>query len=278
MVTVKYDDLSLAFDFVSSAAPTEHRAYVSLDTGRIFWVSELNPVEEEELPDDLETSDRYVEIPHPNDLELGKRLALRFAAEQLAHLSVEVEVCFRRPGAYARFKELLAREHCLEKWYAFETESTRRALREWCAANAIELADSPRGPTAGEAADQDLESLLEAFADAWNRHDVEALMSMMTDDGVFEASAGDHVNGERHEGQRAVRAAFEAVFTQYPDARWADARHFVRGNRGVSEWTFSGTREDGRRVEVAGCDLLTFRDGKIAAKNSFRKHRPPIER
>jgi uncharacterized protein (TIGR02246 family) len=123
---------------------------------------------------------------------------------------------------------------------------------------------------------RDLEELLEAFADAWNRHDVEALMSMMTEDGVFEASAGGAVNGERHEGRRAVRAAFEAVFAQYPDARWADARHFVNGNRGVSEWTFTGTLSDGRRVEVNGCDLFVFRDGKIAVKNSFRKNRPPI--
>ena len=99
---------------------------------------------------------------------------------------------------------------------------------------------------------------------------------MMTEDGVFEASAGDRVNGERHEGQPAVRAAFETVFAQYPDARWAHARHFVAGDRGVSEWTFTGTMRDGRRVEVNGCDLLTFRNGKIAVKNSFRKNRPPI--
>jgi uncharacterized protein (TIGR02246 family) len=123
------------------------------------------------------------------------------------------------------------------------------------------------------AADRDLEELLDAFADAWNRHDVEALMSMMTDDGVFEASAGADVNGARHEGQGAVRAAYEAVFAQYPDARWADARHFVAGNRGVSEWTFTGTLGDGTRVEVRGCDLFTFRNGKIAVKNSFRKNR-----
>jgi len=119
-------------------------------------------------------------------------------------------------------------------------------------------------------------SLLEAFADAWNRHDVDALMSMMTADCVFEASAGNFVNGERHEGQQAVRAAFAAVFAQYPDARWNEARHFVTGDRGVSEWTFTGTLKDGKRVEVAGCDLLTLRDGKIAVKNSFRKNRPPI--
>ena len=100
-------------------------------------------------------------------------------------------------------------------------------------------------------------------------------MSMMTDDAVFQASAGNDVNGERHEGRRAVRAAYEAVFAQYPDARWAGARHFVNGNRSVSEWTFTGTLSDGRRVEVTGCDLFTFRDGKIAVKNSFRKNRPP---
>ena len=118
-----------------------------------------------------------------------------------------------------------------------------------------------------------LEQLLTAFADAWNRHDVEALMSMMTDDGVFEASSGADVDGERHLGQHAVRAAFAAVFAQFPDAQWGEARHFVAGDRGVSEWTFTGTRSDGKRIEVNGCDLFTFHGGKIAVKNSFRKNR-----
>ena len=124
--------------------------------------------------------------------------------------------------------------------------------------------------------DADSLKLMERFADAWNRHDLDALMSMMTDDGVFEASAGPEVNGERSDGTQAVRAAYAAVFETFPDARWANARHFVSGNRGVSEWTFTGTRKDGTRVEVTGCDLFTFRDGKIAIKNSYRKNRLPI--
>jgi ketosteroid isomerase-like protein len=132
------------------------------------------------------------------------------------------------------------------------------------------------GPRSVESADRALEELLTAFAEAWNRHDLDALMSMMTPDGVFEASSGGDVDGERHEGYEAVRAAFAAVFAQYPDAHWGGARHFVTGDRGVSEWTFTGTLEDGRRVEVTGCDLFTFRNGKIAVKNSFRKNRPPI--
>jgi ketosteroid isomerase-like protein len=124
--------------------------------------------------------------------------------------------------------------------------------------------------------DRGNQSLLPAFADAWNRHDVDALMSMMTTDCVFEASGGNAVDGERYEGQRAVRAAYSAVFEQYPDAHWGNARHFVTGDRGVSEWTFTGTLKDGKRVEVTGCDLFTFQNGKIAIKNSFRKNRPPI--
>jgi steroid delta-isomerase-like uncharacterized protein len=125
------------------------------------------------------------------------------------------------------------------------------------------------------AAIRPLIDLLDRFADAWNRHDLDALMAMMTDDCVFDASAGPHVEGERAEGAQAVRAAFAAVFDAFPDAHWANARHFVAGSRGVSEWTFNGTRRDGTRVEVNGCDVFTFRDGKIAVKNSYRKNRNP---
>ena len=116
--------------------------------------------------------------------------------------------------------------------------------------------------------------VLQAFADAWNRHDVDALMSFMTEDCVFEASAGTEVCGTRYVGRESVRASFEEVWATFPDAHWGNARHFVRGDRGVSEWTFTGTPTDGTRVEVHGCDLFTFRDGKIALKNSYRKNRP----
>jgi ketosteroid isomerase-like protein len=131
----------------------------------------------------------------------------------------------------------------------------------------------PRGVTGTPPSDEDRLALLERFAEAWNRHDVVVLMSMMTDDCVFEASAGPQINGERSEGKHAVRAAYAVVFETFPDAQWANARHFVAGDRGVSEWTFTGTRHDGARVEVTGCDLFTFRDGKIYIKNSYRKNR-----
>ena len=118
--------------------------------------------------------------------------------------------------------------------------------------------------------------LLQAFADAWNRHDVEALMSFMTDDCVFEASAGTEVCGTSAKGREAVRSAYQDVFANFPDASWNSPRHFVCGDRGVSEWIFRGTRRDGTRVEVNGCDVFTFRGDKIVVKNSYRKNRPPL--
>ena len=114
---------------------------------------------------------------------------------------------------------------------------------------------------------------LQDFADAWNRHDLEALMSFMTDDCVFESSAGPEICGTRYSGPEAVRAGFAEVWAKFPDAHWGNARHFVQGDRGVSEWTFTGTQVDGTRVEVHGCDLFTFKEGRIALKNSYRKNR-----
>ena len=123
---------------------------------------------------------------------------------------------------------------------------------------------------------ENLLRLLHEFGEAFNRHDLDVLMALMTDDCVFDASAGESVDGERHHGPRAVGEAFAAVFAQFPDAQWRDARHFVAGDRGLSEWTFTGTRSDGTRVEVRGCDVFTLRDGKIAIKDSFRKNRQQL--
>jgi ketosteroid isomerase-like protein len=116
---------------------------------------------------------------------------------------------------------------------------------------------------------------LRSFADAFNAHDVAAIMSHMTDECIFEASAGPDFDGEKFTGQEQVKKAFENVFKTFPDAHWGNSRHFILGDRGFSEWIFTGTKSDGTKVEVTGCDLFTFKDGKIAIKNSYRKNRLP---
>ena len=104
---------------------------------------------------------------------------------------------------------------------------------------------------------------LDRFFEGWNRHDVDALMTFMADDCVFESASGPERCGTRHAGRDRVRAAFARVFATYPDAAFADTRHTVAGDRGLSEWVFTGTADDGRKVEVNGCDVFTFAGDKI---------------
>jgi len=111
------------------------------------------------------------------------------------------------------------------------------------------------------------------FTEGWNRHDVDRLMTFMADDCVFESAAGAEACGTRHAGRERVREAFARVFAAYPDAAFRETRHVVAGERGLSEWRFTGTRTDGTAVEVNGCDVFTFCGDKIAVKSSFFKNR-----
>ncbi|QBY50199.1 nuclear transport factor 2 family protein [Cupriavidus oxalaticus] len=118
--------------------------------------------------------------------------------------------------------------------------------------------------------------LLQAFNDAWNRHDLDALMGFMADDCAFHGVAGSELLGRSFIGRDAVREGFQLAWQTFPDAQWVDGEHFVVGDRGVSESTFKGTRADGARIEARMVDVFTFRDGKIAVKNAYRKDRPPV--
>ena len=63
-------------------------------------------------------------------------------------------------------------------------------------------------------------AFLESFCDAFNRHDLDAIMAHMTDDCVFDASAGPDADGRRYSGQDAVRRGFLEVFDTFPDGQW----------------------------------------------------------
>jgi len=115
-----------------------------------------------------------------------------------------------------------------------------------------------------------LKQVLEAF----NRHDLEAIMSHFADDCVFESPRGPDPWGRRFVGKDEVRRGLAARFESIPDVHYGDDDHFACGDRGVSEWTISGTTVEGERIEVRGCDLWTFGDdGRLTGKNSFWKIR-----
>jgi hypothetical protein len=141
--TVNYEELSEAYDFVSFAAPLEHSAFIDRTTGKIYWVSDAI---EEEGPEDLDDMEKYIAVPHKNDLDLGTHLVLQFAAEALPDQVRRIEGFLRHRGAYARFKDLLASEGRLEEWYAFEARCTEAALKKWCEDNNIAIVDAANRP------------------------------------------------------------------------------------------------------------------------------------
>jgi ketosteroid isomerase-like protein len=114
---------------------------------------------------------------------------------------------------------------------------------------------------------------LEAIADAFNRHDTDGVMSFFADDAVFETPRGPEACGRRLVGTDQVRDGVAARFAGLPDVHYGEATHFVSGDRGVSEWTLTGTTPDGERLELRGCDLWTFRGGKVIRKDSYWKLR-----
>ena len=116
--------------------------------------------------------------------------------------------------------------------------------------------------------------ILKDVLDAFNRHDLEAIMSHFADDCVFESPRGPDPWGRRFVGKREVREGLAARFEGIPDVHYGDDDHFVCGSRGVSEWTITGTTVEGERIEVRGCDIWTFADsGKLTRKDSFWKIR-----
>jgi len=119
--------------------------------------------------------------------------------------------------------------------------------------------------------DQDAMQLMRQHAQAWNAHDIDELLALMTEDCIYDASAGKHPLGERHIGHAALEPAFKAIWETIKDASWDDAVHFPCGEYGFTTWIFRGTRSDGTKTEVKGFDLLRFRDGKICHKDTYRK-------
>jgi steroid delta-isomerase-like uncharacterized protein len=112
---------------------------------------------------------------------------------------------------------------------------------------------------------------LKAITDAFNRHDLDAMMAFFADDAIFESPRGPDPWGRRFAGKAAVREGLAARFTGIPNVNYGQGDHFVSGDRGASEWTLTGTTSDGQHLEVRGCDLWAFRDGQIVKKDSFWK-------
>lgn len=128
----------------------------------------------------------------------------------------------------------------------------------------------------GENSESRDRALLVDMFEAFNRHDAASVVTLMTEDCVFEGAAGPEAHGVRFTGREAVRAAFENVWTAMSDVAWEVLDHRFGRDFAITRWMFRGTRADGKKIEVLGCDLFEFRDGLVSSKQAFRKDRPPI--
>jgi ketosteroid isomerase-like protein len=108
---------------------------------------------------------------------------------------------------------------------------------------------------------------VERFNEAFNRHDVDAVMACMTADCVFE-NTFPAPDGERFEGAVAVRSFWERFFQSAPAARFETEELFAAGDRCVVRWLF---RWDDRGGHVRGVDVMRVRDGKVAEKLAYVK-------
>ncbi len=120
------------------------------------------------------------------------------------------------------------------------------------------------------AKDPTLEAV-ERFNQAFNRHDVDAVMAAMTEDCVFE-NTFPPPDGERFEGQAAVRAFWEAFFLSSPSAVFEVEELFATGDRCVVRWRYRWAPDvEGTPGHIRGVDLFRVRDGKVAEKLSYVK-------
>ena len=116
-----------------------------------------------------------------------------------------------------------------------------------------------------------LETTAKAILDAFNAHDLDAIMRFFADECSLDMPRGSEPWGQRCVGRAAVREALASRFKGLPDVRYSDDRHWVSGHMVFSEWMLTGTTPNGVLVKVRGCDHYQFHDGKVVRKDSYWK-------
>ena len=113
-------------------------------------------------------------------------------------------------------------------------------------------------------------AVVQQFNEAFNRHDINGIMQLMTADCVFENSF-PAPNGEVYQGQAAVSVFWERFFVASPQARFEFYDLFACEDRAVVRFTYHWIEKNGKKGHVQGVDILRLRGGKIAEKLTYVK-------
>ena len=123
----------------------------------------------------------------------------------------------------------------------------------------------------------ELQEFINRYNTAWNEHDVNAIVSMHTEDSVFE----NHVTADVNVGREQIGRAVAGIFSVFPDLSFETRRAYIRDDLVVQEWTARGTHEGtmtrsgievpptGRKVDYKGMDVIPIRDGLVARKDVY---------
>jgi steroid delta-isomerase-like uncharacterized protein len=123
---------------------------------------------------------------------------------------------------------------------------------------------------------ESLEEQIARYNDAWNAHDVDAIIAMHAPGMVF----ANHTAGESADGDR-VRDHIAAIFESWPDIAFETRRLYVRDGLVVQEWTASATHSrpmrrgdmvaepTGARVSWDGLDVIPFENGLVKRKDVY---------
>ncbi|MEE9345780.1 MAG: UPF0158 family protein [Methylococcales bacterium] len=138
----KLNEIHDALMFVSAAGYGENYALLNKQTDQIYFRSEMTGIDDlEELSAEECNSSIHIEIPHKNDLDLGRDLVFEFVEQFIPEDDNKVDQIFRKRGAYSRYKDLLESRGVLQKWYDFENQRELSALLDWCKENEIDITD-----------------------------------------------------------------------------------------------------------------------------------------
>jgi len=121
--------------------------------------------------------------------------------------------------------------------------------------------------------DRDEASLAQliAIGEAFNAHDVDAIMSHFAEDGVFDNARGPDIHGKRYVGKKVLDGFFRALMAAHPDIQWLTIDNRVSGDKGYAEWRRQCTLPSGEKQDWLGLDIFTFRAGKVVKKDTYFK-------
>ena len=116
-------------------------------------------------------------------------------------------------------------------------------------------------------------TLLDTITDAYNRNNIDAIMSFFADDAVFDHALGPDMNGTRFSGLDTIRSIFEGLFNNVESVKWTPIDTRVYGDKAYCEFHRVAKLKSGEIQDFLSIDILTFRDGLIIHKDTYYKNR-----